>query len=334
MPAPTQAPGPSAPVRRLQRGLSLRANSMLITLFGDAIAPRQQSVWLGSLIRLAEPFGLSDRLVRTSTFRLVSGGWLQAQRVGRRSYYGLSPEGLRRVAHADRRIYEFNLPSWDGHWTLVLLPAGLRASQRARLQRELLWESYGRMAPNVFAHPHAAMDTLHDILDAQGLRGQVAVLRAQSLDDAGSLRPTGPGPASHARPEGAAGPDALQLLMRQTFSLGQVELAWDSFIRRFQPLEDQAAELGGADAFMARTLLIHEYRRVLLRDPNLPEALLPTQWPGVRARALCESLYHALLPASESWLRQQVQTLDGVLAPMPEPRYEARAQPDQRPHAP
>jgi phenylacetic acid degradation operon negative regulatory protein len=40
-----------------------------------------------------------------------------------------------------------------------------------------------------------------------------------------------------------------------------------------------------------RTLLIHEYRRVLLRDPNLPEALLPAGWPGLQARALCESLY-------------------------------------------
>jgi phenylacetic acid degradation operon negative regulatory protein len=32
-----------------------------------------------------------------------------------------------------------------------------------------------------------------------------------------------------------------------------------------------------------RTLLIHAYRRVLLRDPLLPAALLPLDWPGAAA---------------------------------------------------
>ena len=40
-----------------------------------------------------------------------------------------------------------------------------------------------------------------------------------------------------------------------------------------------------------RTLLIHEYRRVLLRDPRLPAALLPLDWPGAAAFALCRDFY-------------------------------------------
>src|SRR2546429_7323010 len=43
------------------------------------------------------------------------------------------------------------------------------------------------------------------------------------------------------------------------------------------------------------TTLFRSYRRVLLRDPNLPEALLPADWPGVQARQLCETLYCGLL---------------------------------------
>ncbi len=63
-----------------------------------------------------------------------------------------------------------------------------------------------------------------------------------------------------------------------------------------------------------RTLLLHEYRRVLLRDPNLPEQLLPADWPGRTARDLCRDMYAALLDASEDYLREVVEVADGTLA--------------------
>lgn len=266
-------------------------------MFGDAIAPRRQSVWLGSLIALLGLFGLSSRLVRTSAFRLGAEGWLVSARNGRRSYYGLSDAGLLRVQHADRRIYEFNLPQWDGHWTLVLLDAAMRASDRQHLQRELLWESFGRLSSHVFAHPHVNHRSLAEIIAAAGAQDRVAVLRAQSL--AGT-----PG-------------KPLQRIMHDTFELTRVADAWKQFIGRFAPLLPDAQRLTQADAFFVRTLLIHEYRRVLLRDPNLPKVFLPASWPGVRARQLCEQLYGLLLQPSELFLRTHVQTQDGTLARTP-----------------
>ena len=38
---------------------------------------------------------------------------------------------------------------------------------------------------------------------------------------------------------------------------------------------DRQAEVDAESAFLLRTLLIHDYRRLLLRDPELPEVLLP-----------------------------------------------------------
>ncbi|HYI26236.1 MAG TPA: PaaX family transcriptional regulator C-terminal domain-containing protein, partial [Bradyrhizobium sp.] len=54
--------------------------------------------------------------------------------------------------------------------------------------------------------------------------------------------------------------------------------------------------------FTARILLIHHYRRVVLRDPLLPTDLLPADWPGRAARKLCGEIYRGVLPASEQWL--------------------------------
>lgn len=281
----------------LLRDADVRANSMLITVFGDAIAPRNQSVWLGSLIALLAPLGLSSRQVRTNVFRLNADGWFTVRREGRRSYYGLSETGVQRVQHADRRIYGFNPPQWDGQWTLVLVHATMRASDRLGLQRELTWEGFGRLSSHVFAHPHASAAALGEIIGAAGLQDQVAVLRASSLEGFSS------------RP--------LQNIMHTTFSLTRVADAWNQFIRRFSPLQALGPAWEPADAFMARSLLIHEYRRILLRDPNLPLAFLPADWPGAQARSLCEQLYGTVLKASERYLHAQVHTLDGPLAPTP-----------------
>jgi len=287
----------SPQLAQLRRGLVLRANSVLITIYGDAIAPRRQAVWLGSLIRLVEPFGISSRLVRTSAFRLTADEWLTATRAGRRSYYRLSDAGLLRVQHADRRIYDFNLPSWDGRWTLVLLERDMRSSLFQRLKRELLWESFGQLMPGIYAHPHADHLSLKEILRAAGAEEHVAVLSAQSLD-------------AYAR-------KPLQTIMHDTFKLDAVGPAWQQFVGRFEPAVQQLDALTQAEAFFLRTLLIHEYRRVLLRDPNLPAALLPADWPGVRARDLCEVIYRGVLAKSEQYLCTRMEAMDGPIAKTP-----------------
>ena len=284
-------------IAKLQRGLVLRANSLLVTVYGDVMAGRGQSVWLGSLIQLADLFGLSARLVRTSAFRLAADDWLSCTRLGRRSFYSLADAGVQRVQHAERRIYDFKLPDWNGRWTLVMVAAELPASVRLHLKRELRWEGFGELSPNVLAHPHASHTSLKDIIKAAGAVDKIMVLSAESL-------------------AGYSG-KPLQTVMHATFKLDEVERAFKQFVARFEPLIQQAASLSPAEAFFVRTLLIHEYRKVLLRDPNLPQALLPTGWSGLQARQLCETLYSQLLTGSEAFLLAQVETLDGKLAKAP-----------------
>src|SRR5271170_2974994 len=121
------APGPlpdalKAVLRHFRAQRPLRGGSLLVTIFGDAIAPRGGAVTLGSLIRLAAPFGLAERLVRTSVARLAREGWLATRRSGRRSEYRLTRAGAARFAEATDRIYGEGPRDWDGNWTLVLLP--------------------------------------------------------------------------------------------------------------------------------------------------------------------------------------------------------------------
>src|SRR5579863_5930527 len=111
-----------AVLARFRRSRPLRAGSLLVTVLGDAISPRGGTISLASLIRLATPFGISERLVRTSVGRLAQDGWLKATRQGRLSYYRLTADGRRRFAEATRRIYGASPTAWDGRWLLVLIP--------------------------------------------------------------------------------------------------------------------------------------------------------------------------------------------------------------------
>jgi phenylacetic acid degradation operon negative regulatory protein len=66
---------------------------------------------------------------------------------------------------------------------------------------------------------------------------------------------------------------------------------------------------------VVRTLLIHAYRRVLLRDPRLPATLLPLDWPGAAAYALCRDFYRLTHRAAERHLLATLQDASGTLPP-------------------
>ena len=72
-----------------------RPRDLVFTLFGEYLLERSETVWVGTLITLLEPFGLTEGTVRTALSRMVKKGWLEARREGRHAYYSLTPRGRR-----------------------------------------------------------------------------------------------------------------------------------------------------------------------------------------------------------------------------------------------
>ncbi|WLI88490.1 phenylacetic acid degradation operon negative regulatory protein PaaX [Massilia sp. R2A-15] len=258
-----------------------RSKSLVMTIFGDAVAPHGGTVWLGSLIELLAPFGVNDRLLRTSVSRLAQDGWLVANRDRRRSSYSILPQALPRFERANRRIYAPLEVHWDGQWTLLLSAGGaIEAPLRAALRKELLWEGYAQMSPGVFGHPAGDAEALRDMLVRLGAEGKLFVCSARAL-------PQVPG-----RP--------LPELVGEGWDLSEVIAGYQQFIDQFEPLLAlKDSGLPPEQAFVIRTLLIHAYRRVQLHDPMLPVELLPDPWPGARAYELARTLYRAICGAAE-----------------------------------
>ncbi len=277
----------------------VRANSLIITIYGDSIAPHGGSAWLGSFIRLVAPLGISDRLVRTSVFRLSKDGWLASEHSGRRSYYGLTPAGRRRFEHAYRRIYFHERSEWQGEWLLVFAVASLLPpAKREEIRKELQWEGFGLVAPGVLAHPSADPEPMLDILQSNGVRDSVVVLQAKGL--------------------GPLAGKPMRELVRDCWNLELVAQDYQRFLERFRPVLKAlrgARSLDPEQCFVVRTLLMHEFRRTLLRDPQLPEQLLPKDWPGSAARQLCRELYLLTQKQTEKHLMAVLETASGPLPP-------------------
>lgn len=301
---------PSLPdaLRALLADQPPRAPSLVITVFGDAIAPHGGAAWLGGLIELLAAFEVSERLVRTSVFRLAEEGWVESRREGRRSVYALTAAGLRRFERAYRRIYAPPPAGWDGSWTMVLLPRGDAGGRRAELRRELGWQGFAAVAPATFAHPRADPAQLGEILESLALRDEAFVFAARGSE--------------------AVGGRPLRELVAQCWPLDALAADYRRFLASFAPLaaavRAAGAAIGPRDAFMLRTLLIHAFRRVILHDPLLPAELLPAGWPGHEAYALCRDLYRLTYRQAEEYLEATLEGVDGERLPAAGGEFYAR----------
>ena len=285
----------------------MQAGSLIVSVFGDALFPRGGDIWVGSLVQLLEPLALNARLVRTALFRLVKEDWVRPQVHGRRSDYFLSPTGQHRIVEASRHIYANTDPVWDQRWRLILTTGELHAKEREALRSALFWHGFGSLSPTTFIHPSADLGAAFDALLDEGL---------------GALRPSLL--PLLAAESGSAGAASSADVVRRAWDLEQLGLRYTSFVQTYQPLLE-VARLQGAQpstatdpgaiddqsAFLLRILLIHDYRRLLLRDPELPTALLPPGWPGQTARLLCQELYRRLLAGSERHLDLYCRLADG-----------------------
>ncbi|MCC6775387.1 MAG: phenylacetic acid degradation operon negative regulatory protein PaaX [Hyphomicrobiales bacterium] len=294
-------------VARLLEQLKPKAKSLIITVYGDAVMHHGGVAWLGSIIKLVEPLGLNERVVRTSVFRLASEGWLTAEQVGRRSYYRLTEIGRHRVDAALGRIYFHTAPPWDHRWTIVITdPGEMSAEHREGLREDLRWQGFGQLTGDIMLHPGPDEAALRQALLDASVSEHTLVMRATA--------------------ESWVAPGALREVINRSWSMERLATDYTAFLDAFRPVWQilrAVDELQPQTCFVVRMLLMHAYRRVLLRDPKLPDELLETDWPGTSARLLCRNLYRLVQASAEQYLMTKLETVDGG-APEAHPSYYAR----------
>jgi len=249
----------------------VNARSALFDVYGDHLLERGKQAPVAALVRLLAPLGISAPAVRTAVSRMARQGWLAPVRLPEGAGYRLTPRGVRRLGQAADRIYRQAAPAWDGRWHVVVVERIADRAQRARLRSALSYLGYGCLdgATWIGAHPSVELEAL---LAAERVRAE----------------------RFHAGYDG----DARGLAAR----------VWDinGLAHAYRQWLDGAHELIGLAGpgqpdvvvFVARTALVHEWRKFLFTDPGLPAELLPTPWPGTVAAELFHSEAARLLPAT------------------------------------
>ncbi len=270
--------------------------SLIISLYGDALLHRGGEVWLGSLAAMLEGLGFGERFVRTALFRLNKEGWLEVSRVGRRSYYRLTESGLRQARRAESKIYREGQPSWDGKW-LLLLSEGLEKNTLQQVKKELMWQGFGALAPSLMASPSQRLTEVQSLLHDYGVAENVICFEASA-------------PLQLSR-------TALRARVESCWQLSDKNARYEEFITSFRPLlpllRDAGDELTPEHCFQIQLLLIHFYRRVVLKDPLLPDELLPPHWLGQSARQLCINIYQRVAPGAQLFVSEKSETSVGAL---------------------
>jgi phenylacetic acid degradation operon negative regulatory protein len=274
-------------VERLGGGL--RAWSLAVSFLGDCIVPRGGEVGIATIAELLAAFGVDSGATRTSMSRLASEGWVTRQKVGRNSFYALTPTALAASEAASRRIYAARHPDAPCGWR-ILYAGGVAREQQARLREALRRRGAAELAAHVYLLPEG--DDPRD-----GLRA--ITMTASPLPD-----------------------DDARLLVACAFNLSGLGADYARFVASFAPVRESleaGQKLVGLDALAMRVLVIHAFRRIVLRDPMIPAPYLPDDWLGFSARATAAAVWRALLRPSEAWLEANAASAYGPLPPRSAP---------------
>lgn len=261
----------------LQEENSLKAWSLIITFFGDAVVTRGGNVSAKTVQSVLSAMGVGSGAVRTAFSRLVSDEWIVRQKIGRESFYDLAEEGYRPFQAATARIYA-PLQSHDSpaaHSTVVIKDSSIKVNHSDLLQKGL------QVSANCW---------LFGDLENE----ESALLRKQEL-----LVLSG---------------DLQQLpdwLCRKLMPV-DLQRGFEQLQQRFATI-DRVEHLSPLDSLAIRCLLIHQWRRLLLRTPQLASELMPDDWPERKCRAFVATLYHQLLPGSEAWLDEHASCASGKM---------------------
>lgn len=263
-----RAPFPADAMIAALAGLGeMRVWSLVITVFGDSVRPRGGIVPARALGEIAARIGIQPGALRVALHRLAQDGWIERSRRGRLSYCRLSPRGEAESGPATARIYAPG-PRLSGPWRLAVTPPGPAAGREAEVQA---MEGAGWIAlgPGLWLGPAQAAEATAEVVMARG-----------------SLAPL----PRWARAQ-IAGPD----ICTDYAALAQA-------LARLEAVLAAAPPPDPLDAVALRTLMIHHWRRLLLRHPDLPAEVFPRDWQGEICRARVLALHRALSGPAGRWL--------------------------------
>ncbi|MFD8380493.1 PaaX family transcriptional regulator C-terminal domain-containing protein [Streptomyces sp. NPDC059679] len=268
--------------------------SLIVTFYGaygrGGAGRPAGPVPIAALIRLLGAVGVDAPSVRSAVSRLKRRGLLVADRTDAGAAgYALSEDARQLLDDGDRRIYghpgaEENT---DG-WLLAVFSVPEQERHKRHLLRSRLARlGFGTAAPGVWIAPEHLYDETRHTLARLELSPYVDLFRGAHAD----FEPT-------------------EQAVRRWWDLEQLAKLHRGFLYAQEPVLERwagravPATPARGDAYRDYVLALDSWRFLPYADPGLPPALLPRDWPGVRAAEVFTALHHRLYDAGAGYVRE------------------------------
>jgi phenylacetic acid degradation operon negative regulatory protein len=235
------------------------ARGLLLTLLGELVLPADGTAWTSAVVATFGRLSVEEKAARQALMRTAAAGWLEAEKLGRRTRWRLTGSARRMLTEGAERIYSFAGPAeaWDGRWLVVATHIPDR-ERRARhvVRTRLSWAGFGSLSAGLWISPHPDREA-----------EAIGVLRAAGIADAQVFVAS------------RVGVGDVREMVAQAWDLTAVEEQYERFIDEFGGLDPE-------DVLTRQVELVHAWRRFPSIDPALPRDLLPARWLGLEAARL------------------------------------------------
>lgn len=267
-----------------------RANTQdfLLNILGGYVALNSGEFWSGGLVSLLQDLGCSAQSARTALSRLVAAGLIARRASGRMTHYRLTDSGRVLLEDGHRRIFSFGRQdAWDGTWTVVSfsVPEAERA-MRHRLRKRLEFLGFTHLHQAMWLAPRDKSSEAAHVLEALDIEQRAHLFLARSMDV-----------------------QRLATVIRERWNVAALDGRYGEFLKCFGHLCDAHAldVLSDGEAFVLRTELIQAFREFMLRDPDLPDELVPELHKRGEAVEVFTTLWTALEPLAERYVHQHAE---------------------------
>lgn len=275
----------------------ISGRSLVVTFLGDYLCQDDSAIWMGSLIKFFESLGFNQRFVRSSVFRLKQDGWVDVKKVGRKSYYYMTSERFDEIRDANKKIYSVENLTWNGKWNVIHIPLSTLTESNSK-GKKLAKYGFGMLNKGMYIQADQGQSLQPNFQNILNEYAEATILTGANL-------------ISHKEKNKSK-------FVSNTWDLDKINEDYNDFVEMFEPIwlmiKDAAInELDNEDCFKLRLLLIHFYRRIMIRDPLLPNELLPNDWHGRNAQEITINIYQKIHLQAKTYITEQAETIDGLL---------------------
>jgi phenylacetic acid degradation operon negative regulatory protein len=254
------------------------ARGLLLTLLGEFVLPAEGAgegagdgtAWTSAVLATFGRLGIEEKTTRQALMRTAAAGWLEAEKLGRRTRWRLTGAARQMLTAGAARIYSFTGPDpdWDGRWLLIAarIPESDRRARHV-VRTRLNWAGFGSLGPGLWISPHPDRE-------AEAVR----VLREAGIADGAQV--------FTARRSGLGDERAM---VATAWDLAGIEEQYEQFLDEFghpSPGSATGPDAGPEYPLTRQIELVHAWRRFPAVDPALPRELLPARWSGLAAARL------------------------------------------------